>query len=112
AKQNFAAALAAATSAARLHDDPATQALLQKIRQEQELTEARKKGEQARAEAERKLAEEKARRDKAETEARHKQDAYNAALGRAQKALTEKHYDQSIAAFQEASNLYRTDAVL
>lgn len=112
AKQDFAAALAAASSAARLHDDPATHALVEKVRQEQELAEARKKGEQARAEAERKLAEEKARREKEEAELHRKQDAYNAALARAQKALGERQYDAAIGSFQEAAKLYRTDAAL
>jgi tetratricopeptide (TPR) repeat protein len=112
AQQDFAVALAAATSAARLHDDPATHALVQKVRQEQELADARKKGEQARVEAERKLAEEKARHEKAEADLRQKQEAYNATLGRAQKALGERHYDAAVADFQEALKLYRTDAAL
>jgi tetratricopeptide (TPR) repeat protein len=112
AKQDFATALVAATSAAHLRDDPATRALIQKVQQEQELAEARKKGEQARAEAERRLAGERARREKAEAEARQKQEAYNAALGRAQKDLGERHYDQAISAFQEAAKIYRTDAAL
>jgi tetratricopeptide (TPR) repeat protein len=111
ARQQFDAALAAAESAHRLHAADADK-LLHEIQEQKTLAEAKKKGEQAHLEAEKKLAEEKARRDKADAEAKKNQDAYVAALKDAQKAVTEKRYDQAIAKFDEAGKLFRTDAVL
>jgi tetratricopeptide (TPR) repeat protein len=110
-KQQFDAALAAAESAHRLHAADADK-LLHDIQEQKTLTEAKKKGEEARLDAEKKLAEEKARRDKADAEAKKNQEAYVAALKDAQKAVTEKRYDQAIAKFDEAGKLFRTDAVL
>ena len=112
AKGNYDAAQSAAQSAARLHKSSEVNALLAKVRQEQSLAEARKKGEQARAEAERKLAEEKTRREKADAEARRTQDAYAAALRKAQQAVADRHYEQAAAAYREAAGLYKTDAAL
>ncbi len=112
AKQQFDAALVAAESANRLHHTDASQKLLHDIHEQKTLAEAKRKSEQERLAAEKKLAEEKALRDKAEAEAKKKQEAYLAALKEAQKALAEKRYEAAIARFDEAGQLFRTDAVL
>lgn len=111
-KKDYAAALAAAQSASRLHKDAEHDALVTRVQHEQELDTARQKSEQARAELEKKLTDEKMKREKAEAETKKSQEAYTAALLKGQRALNEKRYDQAVSAFQEASKFYKTDAVL
>jgi tetratricopeptide (TPR) repeat protein len=73
ARQDFAAALAASESAARLHDDAEARALLDQVRREQEQYRLRKEAEAAAAETRRKQIEEAARRERAAADAARRQ---------------------------------------
>jgi tetratricopeptide (TPR) repeat protein len=112
ARQQREAALAVLQAARRVKNSDEVEQLIAQTQEAQLRAEAQKKSEQARIELDRKLAQEKALREKIESEARKKQQAYQAALEQAQKALVEKRYDQAIASYQVAGKLFRTDAVL
>jgi tetratricopeptide (TPR) repeat protein len=112
AKQQYDAARAAAGAARLLKGGAEVDALLRQIGDEQALADAKKKSEQARLEEEKRQAAERQKRADAEAAAKKKQEQYTAALARAQKALGEKKYDEAVAAYQEAGQVFRTDAAL
>jgi tetratricopeptide (TPR) repeat protein len=111
-RQNYDGAAAEFQAARKLKATPEVEKLLADAHDAQALAEAKKKGDAAKAEAEKRLAEEKAKRAEAEAKAKKNQDDYTAALKLAQKAMTEKHYDEAVAHYQEAGKLFRTDVVL
>jgi hypothetical protein len=111
-KQQFDAARSTAQTARQIRPGSDLDNLMHLIQEQQDLAEAKKKGDRAHLEAEKKQAEDRKQRELADAEAKKKQDAYGAALKRAQDALAAKHYDQAIAAYQEAGKVFKTDAVL
>jgi hypothetical protein len=112
AKQQYAAALAAAQAAQRLKATAETAAIIRKAQEAMALAEAARTGTAAKVEAERKLAAERLKREAADREAKRKQDAYGRALKQGQQAISEKRYAQAIAYYQAALKEYRTDAAL
>jgi tetratricopeptide (TPR) repeat protein len=112
AKQQFDASLAAFGAARQLYKTDEVERLLTQAVESKARLEAQKKGDQAKAEFEKKLVEEKAQRDQADAEAKHKQQAYVAALEQAHKALLERRFGDAIAKYQEADKFFHTDAVI
>ncbi len=109
AQGNFDAALTPLQAAQRLHKTNEVEGL---ITQASEKAAAAKQDGKARADQARLLADQKARRDQAEAQAAHNRELYTHALQDAQKAFTEKRYDQATTKYQEADKLFHTDAVL
>jgi len=105
-------ALAAAQSAQQLHRSQEIEQQILAIKQEQTLAVARLKGDKERQEAEKRVAEEKGRQAQAEAVNKTRQESYTKLLKQAQQDLVDKKYDQSIAQYQEAGKLFRTDAVI
>jgi tetratricopeptide (TPR) repeat protein len=112
AKGQYDAAMGAVQTARRLKKSDEVERLAAQIQDAQARAEAEKKGQQAKADLEKKLAADKTAREKADAEAKQKQLKYQSALTEAQKAYAEKRYDQAVAKYQEAGQLFRTDAVL
>lgn len=110
AKSNYDAAIASLQLARRLQKSDAAEALLAHAVTEQAKTIA--KGDAERQALEQKLAKERERRKLAEQEAKRNQDLYKAALDQANKALAQKEFDAAKFKFQEAGNVFQTDAVL
>src|SRR5207302_6582860 len=109
AQGKFDAAVTSFQAAQRLHKTNEVEGL---ITQASEKTAAAKQDAKTRADQARQLADEKARRDQAEAVAAKNRELYTRALQEAQKAFTEKRFDQATSKYQEADKLFHTDAVL
>lgn len=110
AQGKYDAALSSLQAARRVKSTPAVENLINLALHQEALAKA--KGDAERKQLEVKLAEERQRRKQAEAEAKRKQDAYQAALVFADKALAQKQYAVAEAKYEEAGKQFRTDAVL
>ena len=105
-------AQSAAQSARLIRTGDEVNRLLVQVLQVRELADANKKGDQASKDVARRIAEEKRLQEKADLEAKKKEEDYGKALKAAQAAMTDKKYDLALTYYQDASKLFKTDAVL
>jgi tetratricopeptide (TPR) repeat protein len=110
--KQFDGAIAALQTARRLKKTDAVEALLSRAFADQAYAIAEAKGKDETARLERQLQEERQRRKLAEEKAKANQALYQTALKLAQQAFEQKKLTEAEAKYQEAGQLFKTDAAI